>query len=464
MRIWFSILIASIFLFSVRLAYAGYTGPALKMPLPPGYKWGVNTAVGDVGDSAHQGTGYYSIDFDDNVELNGAALPSDLGDGVVDVLAAAEGDVVEMTKEGCYNGGNYEHTCKVVIDHGNGYKTVYLHFTEGEVYVVKDQHVKQGQVLGKLGNTGHSFGPHLHFQIKHDNNSSASNSGLAGVTLEGIPFTSYTVGSFYPSTNGFTYPASNNPVACGDEPTGGFSTNWVYSCSDQRSIFTADEKVYGLMRINTVTTNFRTKIELWKGTSKLAEQVSGWNTVDPVWGWNHNFFWYFHRNVSLTGNLELRYYIDTENNQGTDFLPVPFAKKAFTVNSPPFLYTYDGNAYTCSVEPTTAGESSGWWYDCPSRTVFSQGETVYGLVRIDNVYADHRFKIEAWKNGVFQWDWQWPTPPTWTTVDPVWGWSHAFFWPALFNASVGIWQFKYFVDVGSGFGTAPFAQRSFSVQ
>lgn len=441
-------------------AYADYQGPNLKIPLPAGYQWGVNTAAGDGGSSGHLGTGYYSIDFDDNVKVNGVALPSDIGDGMVDVLAAAEGDVVEVTKYGCYNGGDYDHTCKVILDHGNGYKTVYLHLPEGKVDVIPNQHVKQGQVLGKLGNTGNSGGPHLHFQVKYNNDSSSTNTGLTGVTLEGIPFTSYAVGQYYASTNGLSYSPANNPVTCADQPTGGQSTNWVYSCNDQRTTFTANENVHGLIRINNVTLSYRTKVELWKGTVKQWEDVSGWNNVDPVWGWDHAFWWYFHHNVTLYGNLELRYFIDTENNANTDFLPVPFAKKAFTVNPPPSLYTYDGNAYNCGVEPTTAGQSSGWWYSCPARTVFSQGETVYGLVRIDNVYANYTFKVEAWKNGVFQWGWA----DIERTIDPVWGYDHAFFWPALYNASVGTWQFKYFVNMGSGFGITPFAERSFSVQ
>lgn len=453
-----------------RSAYADYQGPNLKMPLPAGYRWNLTTAVNDPGDPFHQGSGYYSLDFGRLVKDN-VNVTTDTGNraegGVVDVLAAAGGTVSEVVVSGCTLGTTdcssipaTGTACKVVIAHGNGYTTEYLHFKLGSIIVSKDQAIKQGQVLGKMGNTGKTCGTHLHFQVRYNGNSSSTNAGLAGVALEGIPFTSYTVGQYYASTNGLSYSSTNNPVTCADQPTGGQSTNWVYSCNDQRTTFTANENVHGLIRINDVTLSYRTKVELWKGTVKQWEDVSGWNNVDPVWGWDHAFWWYFHHNVTLYGNLELRYFIDTENNANTDFLPVPFAKKAFTVNPPPSLYTYDGNAYNCGVEPTTAGQSSGWWYSCPARTVFSQGETVYGLVRIDNVYANYTFKVEAWKNGVFQWSWA----DIERAVDPVWGYDHAFFWPALYNAPAGTWQFKYFVNVGSGFGTTPFAERSFSVQ
>lgn len=312
-------------------------------------------------------------------------------------------------------------------------------------------------MLGKMGNTGKTCGTHLHFQVKHSGNSSSSNSSLTGVTLEGVLFTSYNVGQCYASTNGLTYSATSNPLTCGDQPTGGQSTNWIYSCSDQRTTFAANESVYGLIHINDVTVNYRTKVELWKGTVKQWEQVSDWNDVDPVWGWDHAFWWYFHHNVSLSGNLELRYYIDT----GTDFLPVPFAKKAFTVNPPAVLYTYDGNGFMCSDQPTTSGQSTGWWYFCTdARLNYNQGETIFGLVWIDNVYADFTFKVEAWKNGVFQWEWT----DAKRYVDSVWGWEHAFFWPSLSNATVGTWQFKYFLNMGSGFGSTPFTQKTFYVQ
>lgn len=51
----------------------------------------------------------------------------------------------------------------VVLDHGNGYRSRYAHFDS--YYVRYGDAVKSGQVIGKLGSTGHSSGPHLHFEI-----------------------------------------------------------------------------------------------------------------------------------------------------------------------------------------------------------------------------------------------------------------------------------------------------------
>lgn len=51
----------------------------------------------------------------------------------------------------------------VTIDHGNGYKTSYGHLS---VILVKSQEeVERGETIGKVGNTGYSTGPHLHYEV-----------------------------------------------------------------------------------------------------------------------------------------------------------------------------------------------------------------------------------------------------------------------------------------------------------
>ncbi len=51
----------------------------------------------------------------------------------------------------------------VVIDHDFGYKTLYAHMSE--ILVKKGQQVKRGEVIGKVGNTGTSTAPHLHYEV-----------------------------------------------------------------------------------------------------------------------------------------------------------------------------------------------------------------------------------------------------------------------------------------------------------
>jgi len=59
-----------------------------------------------------------------------------------------------------FGAGNY-----VWVRHADDTVAVYLHLKKGSVSVAKEQWVPQGLSLGKSGNTGHSFGPHLHFEV-----------------------------------------------------------------------------------------------------------------------------------------------------------------------------------------------------------------------------------------------------------------------------------------------------------
>jgi Peptidase family M23 len=54
----------------------------------------------------------------------------------------------------------------VILDHGNSEFSVMMHMREGSVMVKAGDHVKKGQLIGRLGNSGDSFGPHLHYQLQ----------------------------------------------------------------------------------------------------------------------------------------------------------------------------------------------------------------------------------------------------------------------------------------------------------
>ncbi|MEA2573166.1 MAG: hypothetical protein QOH93_464 [Chloroflexia bacterium] len=54
----------------------------------------------------------------------------------------------------------------VVIDHGTGEYSVLCHMRQGSAQVNTGDHVAQGQVIGRLGSSGNSFGPHLHYHLQ----------------------------------------------------------------------------------------------------------------------------------------------------------------------------------------------------------------------------------------------------------------------------------------------------------
>lgn len=78
-----------------------------------------------------------------------------------DIVAAQAGTVILAQKT--YTPG-YSYGKYVIIDHGGGYTTLYGHCSE--VYVTKGQTVTKGQKIAAIGNTGNSYGAHLHFEVR----------------------------------------------------------------------------------------------------------------------------------------------------------------------------------------------------------------------------------------------------------------------------------------------------------
>lgn len=94
---------------------------------------------------------------------NGNHNAIDIGDGGINgtnIYASKSGVVI--TAKDTYIPG-YSYGKYIVIDHGDGYSTLYAHCSA--LYVTVGQSVKQGDVIGLVGSTGWSTGPHLHFAV-----------------------------------------------------------------------------------------------------------------------------------------------------------------------------------------------------------------------------------------------------------------------------------------------------------
>ncbi len=85
------------------------------------------------------------------------------------IYAAAAGTVIVAQSNGAWNGGygNY-----VVIQHPNGTQTLYAHMSH--VLAHAGAEVGQGDLIGKVGQTGEATGPHLHFEVRGAENPFAS--------------------------------------------------------------------------------------------------------------------------------------------------------------------------------------------------------------------------------------------------------------------------------------------------
>ncbi len=81
-------------------------------------------------------------------------------------IYASAGGTVILSKMGGWNGGygNY-----IIISHNNGTQTVYGHLAN--TTVIAGQRVDRGHVIGHMGNSGNSTGPHLHFEVRGAKNS-----------------------------------------------------------------------------------------------------------------------------------------------------------------------------------------------------------------------------------------------------------------------------------------------------
>ena len=87
----------------------------------------------------------------------GIDLGSDRG---TPVYSSGDGVVSFVNARGTGRRGYGKH---IIIDHVFGYKTKYAHLHE--VDVVEGQRVRRGEIIGKVGNTGGSTGPHLHYEV-----------------------------------------------------------------------------------------------------------------------------------------------------------------------------------------------------------------------------------------------------------------------------------------------------------
>ena len=94
--------------------------------------------------------------------MKGPAIHTGLdlrGDNGDPVRATANGTVTIAGWQGGYGK-------MVEVDHGNGFTTRYGHLSEIDVKV--GQTVRIGQTIGKIGSTGRSTGPHLHYETRID--------------------------------------------------------------------------------------------------------------------------------------------------------------------------------------------------------------------------------------------------------------------------------------------------------
>lgn len=130
-------------------------------PSGSGYTWPVpgHTALSSVFGEDRGSYGHGAIDISDGSIMGATVVAADSGTVVVSNNSCTH----NWGKSGsCGCGGGYGNY--VWIDHGNGKCTIYGHLTRA--VVSQGSHVSKGQVIGYVGSTGWSSGPHLHFECR----------------------------------------------------------------------------------------------------------------------------------------------------------------------------------------------------------------------------------------------------------------------------------------------------------
>lgn len=120
--------------------------PARATPIPPVFAGGTGQFQWPVSGLITQ----YPVWYHNALDIANPGLPG---------IAAADSGVVTLVEYLRYGYGQH-----VIVDHGNGFSTLYAHMSE--IYVKPGDSVTRSQIIGKMGSSGRSSGAHLHFEVR----------------------------------------------------------------------------------------------------------------------------------------------------------------------------------------------------------------------------------------------------------------------------------------------------------
>lgn len=135
------------------------TNPAAAKVIGPGYCGNITSGPVGNGTFVWPTTMKFLSGTDYAPEANHPAI--DIAGLLGNAIYAVDAGVVVYAGWNDWGYGNL-----IILDHGNGWQSIYGHLSQ--VRVVCGQGVTQGEMIGNLGSTGNSTGPHLHFELLHE--------------------------------------------------------------------------------------------------------------------------------------------------------------------------------------------------------------------------------------------------------------------------------------------------------
>lgn len=210
---------------------------------------------------------------------------------------------------------------------------------------------------------------------------------------------------------------------------------WNLKPVDAKNVYNEGEKVYALTQVRNIYVNHFYKAELYRSNVKLWDYTTGVLAVGN--GWTYGNFYPYYENAK-PGEYEFKIYINTGNGF------VLLDTKPFTVNGQITDYVYD---HSIVAHGWKYGTSTEYWnLQAVSPGIeYVSGDDIYLLSQVRNIYVDHRWKVETFRNGGFIWQYETPL----NKVES--GWTYGNFTPVQFNAQAGNYEFKVYIDTGLGF-------------
>lgn len=218
---------------------------------------------------------------------------------------------------------------------------------------------------------------------------------------------------------------------------GGPQTGWVFNLTQTTNTFRVGDNPYGLLYVSNITADHYYTVQVWKEGTFLYDYIFGTNVVSGT-AWARSYCWGEMSNPT-PGNWAFKIFITYGGvTQLVDTLPFTVVE---TSGYKPF--TYNDTAYA-GYGPILGGATNGWIFSLSSRTnVFKVGDHPYALLWVNNISADHYYKVEVWKEGSFLYNYIFGT----NIVSGV-AWERSYCWGEMANPAPGNYAFKFFITYG----------------